>query len=239
VQAAAFLFAEGLGRLGGGAGVAGILAPFGGAMKSFFEVHGNRFEFVGSASDRSSSTNRINATPARNAEFGMRNSEGKALGMNIRSDSAIRNPPSAFVTLASVTIQKILLLRKTALMLPLGIADTTRVRRGALGRRRAAAGVICRSLIEGKEPLPMQNTRLSSPRLKLYCGPEPSEAPLHDDDPDHDTVTVAVGELVPLLADAIECKRTWLEDFECDDVTISRDFYEVLSAYQFFRRPSA
>ena len=69
--------------------------------------------------------------------------------------------------------------------------------------------------------------------LKLYRGPV--EAPLTHED----TVTVSVGEALPLIADAIASERTWLRDFEHDDITISRDLYEVLSAYQYFRRPTA
>ena len=73
--------------------------------------------------------------------------------------------------------------------------------------------------------------------LKLYRGPvEQSAATVHSDD---DVVTVSVGEALPLIADAIASERTWLADFEGDDITISRDLYEVLSAYQYFRRPSA
>lgn len=71
--------------------------------------------------------------------------------------------------------------------------------------------------------------------LKLYCGPENTETAIHSED----TVTVSVGEVLPLIADAVNCNRTWLTDFEHDDITISRDLYEVLSAYQYFRRPSA
>jgi hypothetical protein len=52
-------------------------------------------------------------------------------------------------------------------------------------------------------------------------------------------VTVSVGEVMPLLADAVASRRTWLRDFENDQITISADLYEVLLAYQYFRRPSA
>lgn len=72
--------------------------------------------------------------------------------------------------------------------------------------------------------------------LKIYRGPAEVPAPTETDE---DVVTVAVGEALPLIADAIASERTWLTDFENDDITISRDLYEVLSAYQYFRRPSA
>ncbi len=79
------------------------------------------------------------------------------------------------------------------------------------------------------------NTTLPS-HLKIYRGPAETPAPAHADE---DTVTVSVGEALPLIADAIASERTWLTDFEHDDIIISRDLYEVLSAYQYFRRPSA
>ena len=34
-------------------------------------------------------------------------------------------------------------------------------------------------------------------------------------------------------------RRTWLRDFEDDEITISTDLYEVILAYQHYRRPSA
>ena len=77
---------------------------------------------------------------------------------------------------------------------------------------------------------------MPSSRLKLYRGPAETPAPTQTDE---NCVTVSVGEALPLIADAIACERTWLTDFEHDDITISRDLYEVLSAYQYFRRPSA
>jgi hypothetical protein len=41
------------------------------------------------------------------------------------------------------------------------------------------------------------------------------------------------------LAEAVRSQRTWLADFANDEVTISADLYEVLMAYQHFRRPVA
>ena len=45
--------------------------------------------------------------------------------------------------------------------------------------------------------------------------------------------------LACLLADAVRNQRTWLTDFDDDPVTISTDLYEVILAYQHYRRPSA
>lgn len=73
-------------------------------------------------------------------------------------------------------------------------------------------------------------------RLKIYHAPEESSGGVQSSD---HTVTAPVGEILPLLADAIQSERTWLKDFENDEVTISSDLYEVLLAYRFLRRPSA
>jgi hypothetical protein len=48
-----------------------------------------------------------------------------------------------------------------------------------------------------------------------------------------------LGEVLPLLADAVASRRTWLSDFEDDKITISADLYEVLLAYQYYRHPAA
>jgi hypothetical protein len=72
-------------------------------------------------------------------------------------------------------------------------------------------------------------------RLRVYYGPETTataEAP-------ENTVRVRVGEIFPLLADAVRSERTWLRDFADDELTISTDLYEVILAYQHCRRPSA
>ena len=52
-------------------------------------------------------------------------------------------------------------------------------------------------------------------------------------------VTVTLGEILPLLADAVASKRTWLGDFADDEITISSDLHDVLQAYRHFRRPGA
>ena len=82
---------------------------------------------------------------------------------------------------------------------------------------------------------------MAASRLRVYFGPESETvatavAPLQ---PAHDTVTVPLGEILPLLLDAFESRRMWLDDFDDDDITISSDLYEVLLAYQHSRRPSA
>jgi len=61
---------------------------------------------------------------------------------------------------------------------------------------------------------------------------------LASDEPAEATVNVPLGEVLPLLADAVQSRRTWVKDFEDESITISEDLYEVLLAYQHFR-PSA
>lgn len=77
--------------------------------------------------------------------------------------------------------------------------------------------------------------------LRVYCGPQGDSATIDtiEGRPQRETVTVPLTEVLPLLADAVGSERTWLRDFEDDEVTISIDLYEVLLAYQHYRRPSA
>jgi hypothetical protein len=77
-------------------------------------------------------------------------------------------------------------------------------------------------------------------QLRIYRGPSADtlvDRPTPEIDPNQ--ITVSVGEVLPLLADALASRRTWLRDFEDDEITISSDLYEVLLAYRHFRRPSA
>jgi hypothetical protein len=78
---------------------------------------------------------------------------------------------------------------------------------------------------------------MAQSHLRVYYGPSTETATRAV--PSKDSVTVALGEILPLLADAVRSERTWLRDFEDDEVTISTDLYEVILAYQHFRRPSA
>jgi hypothetical protein len=54
-----------------------------------------------------------------------------------------------------------------------------------------------------------------------------------------ESINVPLGDILPMLADAVQSNRTWLRDFEDDEVTISMDLYELILAYQHYRRPSA
>jgi len=77
-------------------------------------------------------------------------------------------------------------------------------------------------------------------KLRIYNGPEfdRSAASLLGRT-EADNVSISLGEILPLLADAVASNRTWLTDFEDDPVTISTDLYDVLQAYRHFRRPGA
>ena len=83
----------------------------------------------------------------------------------------------------------------------------------------------------------MQKKLDDTDRLRVYHGP--------NGDPAGDTiekhaeegrVNVAVGDVFPLLADALDSGRTWLLDFEDEEITISADLYDVLMAYMHFHR---
>jgi hypothetical protein len=76
------------------------------------------------------------------------------------------------------------------------------------------------------------------PKLRIFYGDDesapdtasPPEAPAA-------TVTVALSEVFPLLAEAAGNRRSWLSDFADDPITISEDLYEISVAYQHYRRP--
>ncbi len=82
---------------------------------------------------------------------------------------------------------------------------------------------------------------MSSVPLRIYHGPQGDAGSVNvsETEESRETVTVPLVDVLPLLADAVQSQRTWLSDFEDDEVTISMDLYEVILAYQHYRRPSA
>ena len=70
------------------------------------------------------------------------------------------------------------------------------------------------------------------PRLRLFTGENngTSVAEPH--------VSVRLGDISDALADAVIQNRTWLNDFEDNEIQVPADLYEVLSAY-WHLRPSA
>ena len=75
--------------------------------------------------------------------------------------------------------------------------------------------------------------------LRIYRGPAEKSASVRPASNSPAKISVNVGEVLPLLADAVASERTWLSDFEDDQITISADLYEVLLAYQYYRHPAA
>ncbi len=69
------------------------------------------------------------------------------------------------------------------------------------------------------------------PRLRLFVGADEPES-LSFPEPE---VSIKLGELTRILADAIIWDRTWISDFADDDVRISSDLFEVLSSYAHLR----
>ena len=77
-------------------------------------------------------------------------------------------------------------------------------------------------------------------KLRIYTGPEAGATSLSvAAAPRENTVRVQLGDVLPLLADAVANNRTWLGDFAADEIEISSDLHDVLQAYRHFRRPGA
>jgi hypothetical protein len=89
------------------------------------------------------------------------------------------------------------------------------------------AGIV----VAGAEP-PDRDVTPMRPRLRLYTG----EDTLDRFTPP--TVGVRLSELTRILSDAARWNRTWVSDFADDEVQVSNDLYEILSAYTHLR-PSA
>ncbi len=70
------------------------------------------------------------------------------------------------------------------------------------------------------------------PRLRLYTGDSDSNAIAEPQ------VSVRLGEITQILAEAVHWDSDWVSDFADDEIRISADLYEVLSAY-WHLRPSA
>jgi hypothetical protein len=77
-------------------------------------------------------------------------------------------------------------------------------------------------------------------RLRVYAGPDLSQPNVAvREQAAENTVRIPLGEVLPLLADAVASNRTWLTDFKDDEISISSDLHDVLLAYRHYRRPSA
>ena len=77
-------------------------------------------------------------------------------------------------------------------------------------------------------------------RLRVYTGPVIEQHSVSMLEPTGEkSVRIALGDVLPLLADAVVSNRTWLSDFKDDEISISSDLHDVLQAYRHFSRPGA
>ncbi len=72
---------------------------------------------------------------------------------------------------------------------------------------------------------------MSSSRLRLFRPDKPSNS--------EPTINLTVAQIVPLLVDAYQTDRVWLNDFGDEPVRVTSDLYEILLAYQQLRRSDA
>ena len=82
---------------------------------------------------------------------------------------------------------------------------------------------------ETKQPL-LDDTTDVSISISAASSSESTVHPSVDDQ-----VTVCWGDILPWLVDAIESKRSWIHDFDGDQVQISRDMHDVICAYRHYR----
>ena len=80
---------------------------------------------------------------------------------------------------------------------------------------------------------------MNASHLRVYYGPQDESANVSLAETGRETVTVPLMEIMPLLADAVQSQRTVAARLCRQRVTISMDLYEVILAYQHYRRPSA
>lgn len=80
---------------------------------------------------------------------------------------------------------------------------------------------------------------MAQPRLRIYYGPQEETTAQAVVSPPTDRVSVPLQDIFPILADAVNKDCTWLRDFADDEIQLSTDLYEVILAYQHYRRPSA
>ena len=54
-----------------------------------------------------------------------------------------------------------------------------------------------------------------------------------------DFVQLPLGNVLPLLIDAVRANRGWLDDFIDEEIVVSRDLYELLRFYADAQHPAA
>jgi len=79
---------------------------------------------------------------------------------------------------------------------------------------------------------------MAHPQLRVYFSPDDSRESVlaSTSEPVRNPVTVPLGEVLPLLADAVQTRRLWVQDFADEPITLSPDLHEVLMAYQELRQ---
>lgn len=66
-------------------------------------------------------------------------------------------------------------------------------------------------------------------RLRIFNGEEDTAQDVAEN------VTVRLGDISQALIDATRWNRTWITDFADDEIQVSTDLYEILSAYMRLR----
>ena len=66
-------------------------------------------------------------------------------------------------------------------------------------------------------------------RLRIFTGQEEATPEIPEN------VTVRLGDISRALIDATRWNRTWVNDFADDEIQVSTDLYEILSAYMRLR----
>lgn len=76
------------------------------------------------------------------------------------------------------------------------------------------------------------------PRLRLFNGDVSSLETPKKQPAASQRVSMRLNEVAAILADAAKMQRSWLADFGDEEVSVSADLYEVMTAYSQLR-PSA
>lgn len=67
-------------------------------------------------------------------------------------------------------------------------------------------------------------------RLRLFTGDDVDVLPMRPQ-----TMSVRLGDITRALTDATRDQRTWLSDFEDDEIRVSADLFEIINAYMEMR----
>ena len=69
-----------------------------------------------------------------------------------------------------------------------------------------------------------------APHLRVFCEPEAT-----DQNGPPATVSIRLGDLLPLLSTAHRFQFQWLRDFVNDEIRITEDLYQVLQEFNGYR----